>query len=272
MGDEMFEKDCRKVTDAYAQWLRSWGASERTVVARERLARSLLRRWGVEGFTTDNLQAFFASNPEWSAWTRSTYQAHLRDFCAWLTSSERIAADPMAGVRAQRRPKTLPRPLSEAEVERVLAVATGRVRDWILLALLAGLRAHEIAKLRGEDVTPEGIYVLGKGGKPEVIPTHPDLWAMAQRYPRHGYWFPGGDHGHLTSSTVTNRVSELFHPLGIHGSIHRCRHVYGTRLLRAGVNIRVVQRLMRHSNLETTALYTAVDEDELRAAVSLLSA
>jgi Phage integrase family len=50
--------------------------------------------------------------------------------------------------------------------------------------------------------------------------------------------------------------------------VHRCRHVYATRLLRSGVNIRVVQQLMRHASLQTTAAYTAVDEDELRDAVN----
>lgn len=259
------------VPAAYEEWLRSWGASENTVRVRRMMAVTLLRRYGLQGLTPEHLQTFL-SNPAWSDWTRSTYHAHLHDFTAWLHNSGRLPSDPMAGIRGARRPKSLPRPLSEAEVQRVLASADGRLHDWVTLALLAGLRAHEIAKIRGEDVTPEGIYVLGKGGKPEVLPTHPDLWAMAQRYPRQGYWFPGSHDGHLSRATVTNRTSRLFRSLGITGSIHRCRHVYGTRLLRAGVNIRVVQRLMRHSNLETTALYTAVDEDELRAAVGLLSA
>jgi integrase/recombinase XerD len=60
--------------------------------------------------------------------------------------------------------------------------------------------------------------------------------------------------------------------MGISGSIHRCRRVYGTRLLRAGVNIRTVQQLMRHSNLDTTAAYTAVNEVELRNAIDMLTA
>ena len=67
-------------------------------------------------------------------------------------------------------------------------------------------------------------------------------------------------------------MGKLFTALGISGSIHRVRHVYGTRLLRAGVNIRVVQKLMRHSSLATTATYTAVDESEMRSAIETLRA
>lgn len=63
----------------------------------------------------------------------------------------------------------------------------------------------------------------------------------------------------------------LFREVGIPtGSIYLARHSYATTLLRSGTNIRVVQRLLRHSDLSTTAIYTAVDEDEMRAAVNRL--
>lgn len=68
-------------------------------------------------------------------------------------------------------------------------------------------------------------------------------------------------------STLTSR---LFAANGIEGSIHRMRHTFATRLLRAGVNIRVVQTLMRHRSLASTMIYTAVDEDERRDAISRL--
>ena len=259
------------VLDDYAEWMRSWGASERTIEARLTMARSRIRAWGLGGFTAENVQAFLA-RPGLKNWTRSTYHAHLTDICAWLAATGRLADNPMPDVRKPRRPKGKPRPLSELEVARVLSVAEGRVRDWILLALLAGLRASEIAKIRGEDVTADGIYVHGKGDKAEVLPCHEALWNIAQQYPRQGYWFPGNDDGHMRSQQVSLIVGRFFDALGIEGSIHRVRHVYGTRLMRAGVNIRTVQKLMRHSNLDTTANYTAVDEDELRAAINLLGA
>lgn len=259
------------VTD-YEAWLRSWGASESTVRTRCKIARGRLAEWGgPAGFTVENVQAWLG-RPDLAKWTRSTYNTHLRELCKWLVAAGHLAADPMEDVRRPGRPSSLPRPLSEAEVARVLKVARGRQRTWIILGLHAGLRAHEIARIRGEHVTAEGIYVQGKGGKREHLPIHPDIWAEAQRYPHHGWWFesarvPGSP---ILPDTVTNYTSKLFLELGIAGSIHRCRHTYGTRLLRAGVNIRKVQKLMRHSSLETTATYTAVDEDELRAAVALL--
>ena len=55
---------------------------------------------------------------------------------------------------------------------------------------------------------------------------------------------------------------------GISGSIHRARHAYGTMLLRSGVNIRVVQTLMRHESITSTQAYTAVDEHERASAIA----
>jgi integrase len=248
--------------------MRSWGASTNTIRARRVFAMRCFEEWGGVPSVT-KIQATM-NHPEWSDWTRSTYHTHLKNLCEWLLQAGYLRSDPMAEIRSPSRPHSEPRPLSEAELARVLEVAEGRVRDWIDLALLAGLRVHEIAKIRGEDVTEEGLYVHGKGGKRTTLPIHPDLWEMAQRYPRTGYWFPSPQGGHLQANRVSDVVSKLFDELGIEGSIHRCRHSHATRLLRAGVNLRVVQKLMRHSSIQTTAGYTAVDEAEMTAAVRLL--
>lgn len=262
------------VIDAYESWMRSWGAAKKTIKARKTLAKRLLRDWGLAGFTSSNVAEFLGGPPPprkpWSKWTRATYHGHLTDFCAWLTANGHLDENPMDEVRSPKRPRPNPRPLTEAEARRVLGVVEGQTRDWILLAMLAGLRVSEIAKIRGEDVTADGIYVSGKGEVEAMLPCHADLWAMAERYARHGYWFPGNDEGHIPSQQISLVVGKLFTALGIEGSIHRCRHYYATSLLRNGANVRKVQKLMRHANLETTASYAAVDEDELRDAINQL--
>jgi integrase/recombinase XerC len=262
--------DVAGIVAGYAGWMRSWGASERTIDARCKVARSRLNAWGLEGLTPMNIQVYLGHDPTWSKWTRATYYSNIKSLCDFLVRAGTLQSSPMDEVRKSKRPGPAPRPLSEAEAARVMAAATGRTRDWIQLALLAGLRAHEIAKLRGEDVTADGLYVLGTGGTEATLPLHPELVEMSYRYPQRGYWFPSRTGGHIHPQTVTTTVSQLFDTLGIAGSIHRCRHNYATRLLRTGVNIRVVQKLMRHGSLQTVEAYTAVDEDELAAAIALL--
>lgn len=264
-----------RLLDQYETYLRSWQASEATIRARMTLARSRFKAWGVDGFTRESVAAFLATDAKGQPrqrWTTATYHGHLTDLCKFLVAAGRLTESPMDEIKRTKRPSKKPRPLSEAEIQRVLSVVDGEVRDWVLLALLAGLRAFEIAKIRGEDFTDEGLYVLGKGSVEATLPCHPDLAEMASRYPASGYWFPGPEDGHVRSQRISLTVGKLFLSLGIEGSIHRGRHSYGTRLLRAGVNIRVVQRLMRHSSLETTAGYLAVMGDEERDAILLLTA
>lgn len=264
------------IIDSYETYLRSWQASETTIKARLTLARSRLRAWGgCEGFTAERIAAFLAAdgagNPR-KRWTTATYHNHLCDLCAFLVAAGHLAESPMERIKRAKRPTKRPRPLTESEIERVLSVVEGQVRDWIVIALLTGLRAFEIAKLRGEDISGEGIYVLGKGGTEATLPCHPDVAEIAARYPASGYWFPGGQDGHIRAQHISLTVGRLFASMSIEGSIHRCRHAYATRLLRAGVNVRVVQRLMRHASLETTAGYMAVLGDEERDAVLRLTA
>jgi integrase/recombinase XerD len=262
-----------KIAAEYEHYLHLCGRAPTTIRARVVVASARLAAWGVEGMTAERIFEWLGT-PGWSKWTRATYYAHLKDLCEFLVVSGYLEESPMEDdlIHKPKRPRSLPRPLTEEEVGRLMSSAVGRERDWCLLAVLAGLRVHEIAKLRGEDVSAQGIYVLGKGGVEAMLPIHPDLWTMAQRYPRHGYWFPAtrGERGHLKADTITAAITALFGSLGITGSIHRLRHTYCTGLLRKGVHVRQVQRLMRHGSLETTAMYAAVDEDALQAAINLL--
>ena len=131
-----------------------------------------------------------------------------------------------------------------------------------------------MAKIRGEDVRQDDLYVLGKGRKSATLPTHPVVWSLAQEYPRAGYWFPHQRiPGHPVGPvSVSRQVTQLFGPLGIEGSSHRCRHTFATNLLRNGVNIRIVQTLMRHDSLATTAAYLHVTDSEQTLAIASLVA
>lgn len=263
----------------YENWMRANGWTERTVDVRRHMAERILFQWpDPTGITPADLMDWLGNLGSKrgripSQWTRATYHGHVRAFFRWLKADGIIESDPTASelFRRPKSPSGHPKPLTKSEESRALMAARGNVRAWLLLALRQGLRAHEIAKIRGEDVQEDMIYVRGKGGKEAHLPTHPDIWALAQRYPRRGWWFPSPAHdGHISGNAVTILVGRLFRQLQIDGSIHRARHSYGTTLLRAGANMRVVQTLMRHSSPATTALYTAVDEDELRAAINLL--
>lgn len=259
--------------DNFRSWLRSWGASDSTVTVRLRVCAAFERDHDPQAANADDIAAWLA-RPGLAPWTRHSYYGHLRSLFEWMRRSGLRPDDPMLDMRAPRRPAQKPRPLAPLDQSRAIVAADDDVRAWLLLGLLAGLRAFEIAKIRGEDIDADAIYVRGKGGKDAMIPTHPMLWELAQTMPRAGWWFPSPHRNkdHIHPATVTRRITALFRELGIEGSTHRARHSYCTNLMRAGVSLRIVQELARHGSLATTAGYLAVDEDERRAAVALLSA
>lgn len=266
------------LVEAYRIWMRSAGWATTTSAQRIKRARDILQRWPDPATATPlEVVDYLGTAVDLRPWSRRTYYNDTRAFFRWLSDTETIDVDPMAS-RLLTRPKSgssIPKPLSADEEARVLEFAKGNVRAYILLALRAGLRASEIATFSGKMIDVDNITVIGKGDKESVIPTHPDLWSLAAQYPRRDRWFSQlyRPDEPLTGKYVSTAISRFFRSTAVDiptGSIHRCRHSYATTLLRSGVNIRVVQDLMRHSNLATTAIYTEVIDAERRDAIGKL--
>lgn len=255
----------------YIDHMGARGLSSNTIEQRLRFAHARWQEWGTWDLPGHEIAAWLA---DYDGWTRLTYHNHLTSLFAWLCDAGLRDEDPMRQIRRPPTPRPSPKPLTEDELGAALASADWTVRTYLMLGYLAGLRAFEIAKVSGRDVTATGIYVMGKGGQGATVPTHPLLWDLAQQYPREGYWFPSpcSHREHIHPGTVTQRIRRLFVQLGISGATHRTRHTYGTQLLRGGANLRVVQDLMRHSSLSTTAVYLGVDEDERVRAIRGLAA
>jgi len=104
--------------------------------------------------------------PGYAQWSRATYFGHLHSYFTFAADVGFVQVDPMARIRHPKAGKSVPRPLTPAQVAVVMAAATNtNLHAWLTLALYAGLRAHEIAKIRGEDVDDDQLYVFGKGGQ-----------------------------------------------------------------------------------------------------------
>lgn len=256
--------------DGYERWLRLRGLSASTVTQRVKWARHRLEEWGTWHRTTVELLDHLDQH---DGWTRRTYHSAAVSLYAWMVEVGELEVSPMDGVRRNKSPRPRPNPLSPAEAAAAVAAADGRVAGFLLLGLYAGLRAHEIAKMHGRDITATSLYILGKGGQGAAVPTHPILWDLAQEYPRDGYWFPSPRRGRdfLSTSIVTQSVADHFRSLGMDGSVHRTRSTYATNLLRAGVNLRVIQDLLRHDHLSSTQHYLGVSDTERMDAILRLA-
>lgn len=220
---------------------------------------------------------WLGKHTEWSASTAATYHSYLRAWYGWLCVMDYRADNPMLKIAAPRYPERVPRPVSDDDLTLLLMQPVHhRTRVMILLAALAGLRVSEIAAVRGEDVdvkTPR-MHVIGKGGKRAWIPLHPLLVEAALTMPRRGWWFPAnsrrpGDHVH--GKSVSDIIGQAMRRAGARGTPHSLRHWFGSTTLENGADLRTVQELLRHKQLNTTAIYTQVPDARRHRAVNRLN-
>lgn len=262
--------------DTWRIWQQSQGLSERTIAERISTIRQLLRhseRGPLELVPFDIIR--FSARPGLLPASKATYHASIRAYCAWLIAAELRDDDPSKKTPRPKRPKAQPRPVADDQLERLLRAANRRrTKTYILLAVLAGLRVHEIAKIRGEDIAGGVLTVVGKGGKTALIPLHETLIEEASNYPSDGFWFPAYPSQtaatHIRANSVSKAIHDAMLRAGFPGKPHQLRHYYGTTLLRNGADLRVVQTLMRHESPATTAIYTKVDIGQQVAAIRTL--
>lgn len=258
-------------------WQRAANLSERTVRERALTVEALCRDAGVppSDIQPGHVVAFL-SRRNLSPTTRATYHASLRVFFAWMVARGHRPDDPTADTPRPKRPAGIPRPVQSEQLGAILvACSRSRTRAMVLLAALAGLRVHEVAKIQGEDLDLAAgtLTVTGKGGKTAFIPLHPILATMAaEEWPRRGYWFTSyRDRSKpITSRAVGKAISAAMDRAGVAGTAHQLRHWYGTELLEAGASLRTVQELMRHESVATTQIYTKVTSARRREAIGRL--
>lgn len=209
--------------------------------------------------------------------------SHIRCYITWLHDEGHRPDNPAARIPVPHKPYYLPRPISDSDLAAALDSAPPRIRIWLVLAGWCGLRACEIAHLRRRcicenDPSPRLIVMADstKGHRPRIIPLCDFAVAeiRAARLPATGRAFPrlDGEPGHLTPHRVTTLCNEHLHELGCPDTLHSLRHSFATRLRQAGADLRVIQELLGHARLDTTAIYTKVTLTEAAAAVNAIPA
>jgi len=180
-----------------------------------------------------------------------------------------------------RTPRKLPVVLSADEVARFLEAVSGlRSRAALTTAYAAGLRASEVAGLLIEDIDSDrGVIRVrhGKGAKDRDVMLSPQLLGILRTYwrlarPRR-FLFPGRDEGRSINPTVLHaacRSAAKAAGLAKRVTLHTLRHSFATHLLENGADIRIIQALLGHANLSSTARYTHVASHTIRATPSPL--
>lgn len=218
---------------------------------------------------------------------RSTarFLSGVRGFYRYLLREKMIQIDPTLQVDMPQLGRPLPKSLSEADVEALLAApdlseAIGQ-RDKAMLEVLyaCGLRVSELISLTLEQVNlRQGVLrVMGKGSKERLVPMGEEAIVWIERYMRGArddllggrpsdVLFPSQRGEQMTRQTFWHRIKHQAMVAGISKSLspHTLRHAFATHLLNHGADLRVVQMLLGHSDLSTTQIYTHVARARLQ--------
>ncbi|MEO7852426.1 MAG: site-specific tyrosine recombinase XerD [Rubrivivax sp.] len=210
----------------------------------------------------------------------------FRRYWRWALREQRVDADPTLKLQAARQPMRVPKTLSEAQVEALLAAPDVaqplglRDRTMIELMYASGLRVSELVLLKTVHLSlDEGaLRVTGKGSKERVVPFGAEAHGWLQRYlaeARGTILKRRGSDALFVTARAAPMTRQMFWKLikqhagkaGIDAPLspHTLRHAFATHLLNHGADLRAVQLLLGHADISTTTIYTHVARERLRS-------
>ncbi|TMO63697.1 site-specific tyrosine recombinase XerD [Pseudoalteromonas aurantia] len=234
-----------------------------------------------------DIEAYLAYRIDSGFKSRSTARSisALKRFFLYWVKEKAIAVTPLLSIAQPKIAQSLPKTLTEQEVEALLDApdtddALG-LRDKAMLELLyaTGLRVTELVGMRIEQINLRQAVVLvkGKGGKERLVPMGEEALHWIEQFLKVGrsqlikhatdFVFPSKRGVGMTRQTFWHRIkhyailANVTSPL----SPHTLRHAFATHLLNHGADLRVVQMMLGHSDLSTTQIYTHVASERLKS-------
>ena len=224
-----------------------------------------------------------ASDYGLNAASRARKIATIRSFYNYLTNKAHLLdVNPCKDLDSPKIKKTLPKYLTLDESVQLLQSVDGqnRERDYCILTIFlnCGLRISELCGLDLQDIQDDALRVLGKGNKVRIVYLNDACKDALNDYLAVRRPITGRDHNSLFLSTRNERISRSsVHALvkkhlsaaGLDASeysSHKLRHTAATLMLQNGVDVKAVQEVLGHEHLNTTEIYTHIDNDALRGA------
>jgi integrase/recombinase XerD len=275
-----------------ALWIEDGLAAQTLAAYRRDL--ELLARWlatgpgrDLAGMSEADLLAYMA---ERHALTRATTANRrlsvFKRYSRWALREKLIEADPTLKLTAARTPLRVPKTLSEAQVEALLAAPDPdkplglRDRTMIELMYASGLRVSELVTLKTVYLSlDEGaLRITGKGAKERLVPFGAEAHAWLRRYLAEARaailggqasdaLFVTARGGAMTRQMFWKLIKAHARAAGIDAPLspHTLRHAFATHLLNHGADLRAVQMLLGHADISTTTIYTHVARERLKA-------
>lgn len=216
--------------------------------------------------------------------SRARKAATLRSFYKYLTNKAKLMdVNPVQELDPPRLKKTLPKYLNLNESVNLLESVEGQnaVRDFCILTLFlnCGLRISELVGLNKTDVRGDQLRVLGKGNKERILYLNDSCQKALQDWiverdmltldNENALFVTKQNRKRITRAAVHKLVKKHLADAGLDStqySAHKLRHTAATLMLQNGVDVRTLQEVLGHDHLNTTQIYTHVDNESLRAA------
>lgn len=236
---------------------------------------------------SDDIEAYLAYRVDLGLKSRSTARSisALKRFYQYFVREKAIADSPMVNIAQPKAGQSLPKTLSEAEVEALLAAPDIEdpmgLRDKAMLELLyaTGLRVTELVGLRMEQINLRQavVFVKGKGNKERLVPLGEEAMYWLEQFLKVGrsqmikhatdFVFPSKRGIGMTRQTFWHRIKHYAILASVESPLspHTLRHAFATHLLNHGADLRVVQMMLGHSDLSTTQIYTHVANERLKS-------
>ena len=258
----------RRDLELYARWLASGPG------------RSLQ-----QGSETDLLGYIAARHAATRPTTANRRLTVFKRFYRWAVREHLCEADPTLRIASAKQPLRVPKTLSEAQVDALLAAPDAEtplgLRDRAMLELLyaSGLRVSELVTLKSVHVsaTDQVLRVMGKGSKERLVPFGAEAAKWLERYLKGARaaildaytsdaLFVTARGGAMTRQMFWKIVKQHAVRAGIVSPLspHTLRHAFATHLLNHGADLRAVQMLLGHADISTTTIYTHVARERLR--------
>ena len=235
----------------------------------------------------DRIKQPNSAEPEFglTASSRARKIAAIRSFFKYMTVKAKLLEEnPVQDLDSPKLPKTLPRYLTLEESQRLLSAVDGsnKERDYCILCIFlnCGLRISELVGMNVNDYRGDNLRVIGKGNKERTVYLNDacraalDAWLDVRRNlvpARVSAMFLSNRRTRISVDSVQVMVKKYLKRAGLDASLystHKLRHTAATLMLQNGVDVRTLQEVLGHENLNTTQIYTHIDNAELRTAAA----
>ena len=242
----------------------------------------------LQAISTEKIYSYlyYCSQHNNSSVTRAKKLSAIKQYFAYLQKHENlIAENPAANIETPKKPKRIPKHLSEEQSISLLNAVEGDFfeRDYCILVLFlnCGLRISELVNLNYKDIKGNNYLVIhGKGNKEREVPLNNSCITSINEYkkvrPVNGLkdrdaFFISRQNNRMSSNTIRAMLKKNLKKIGLDGqgiSPHKLRHTAATLTYKGGGDLRSLQELLGHENLSTTEIYTHISSEQIKEATN----